>query len=618
VSRFYLAVCRSLYMSTSGLSLMSFGPTLESDAVTFRLWAPSHGVVSLELDGVDELIPLQRQPDGWHQCTTVRARAGSLYRFVLPGGLRVPDPASRFQPRDVHGPSEVTDPSGFSWSDGDWSGRPWEQAVIYELHVGAFTPAGTFRAVIDKLDHLQRLGVTALELMPIADFPGGRNWGYDGVCLFAPDSSYGRPEELKALIDAAHQRRMMVLLDVVYNHFGPEGAYIHSIAPESFTDRHRTPWGAGINTDGPSCAAVRELFVQNALYWIQEFHFDGLRLDAVHAIVDEGPRHLLEELAERARAAAAGRQVHLILENEENQARRLMRSTDNQPLSYTAQWNDDAHHVLHVAATDEAAGYYADYHGDTAKLGRALAEGFAFQGELMPYRGESRGEPSGHLPPTAFVAFLQNHDQIGNRAFGERLTALATQSAVRAATAIYLLLPQIPMLFMGEEWGALQPFPFFCDFGVELADAVRKGRRDEFARFPQFQDPQVRERIPDPTAERTFLSAKLNWSDLDQQSHSGCLEWYRRLLAVRTEEIIPLLPKIKRGGTFTVMGETAVRVCWVMEKSDETLVLDANLSSHPARFPNENRRILWEEGVLNPPEEFAGYTVRWSIGRAAG
>ncbi len=394
---------------------MPFGAEPQADGrVRFRLWAPPHREVRIELEGATAVM--EAVGEGWHELVTDRARPGTRYRFVLPNGLHVPDPASRYQPEDVHGPSEVIDPAAYVWRDAGWTGRPWGEAVVYELHIGAFTPEGTFRAAIGKLDHLVALGVTGIEIMPIGDFPGRRNWGYDGVLPYAPDSSYGRPEDLKALVEAAHARGLMVLLDVVYNHFGPEGAYIHAIAPQTFTDRHKTPWGAAINFDGPESGPVREFVIHNALYWIEEFHLDGLRLDAVHAIHDDSPKQFLEELAERVRAAMPDRHIHLILENEENQAKRLARGEDGEPRWYTAQWNDDVHHALHVAASGETKGYYADYKGDTEKLGRALAEGFAFQGEVMPYRGHPRGELSADLPPTAFVAFIQNHDQVGNRA----------------------------------------------------------------------------------------------------------------------------------------------------------------------------------------------------------
>jgi malto-oligosyltrehalose trehalohydrolase/4-alpha-glucanotransferase len=590
---------------------MPFGAEFEADGrVRFRLWAPPHPQIRLELD--NGTLTMQPDGEGWHEIVTDRARAGARYRFILPDGLHVPDPASRYQPEDVHGPSEVVDPAAYRWADAGWRGRPWEEAVVYELHIGAFTSEGTFTAAIDKLDYLKALGVTAIEIMPIGDFPGRRNWGYDGVLPYAPDSSYGRPEDLKALVDAAHARGLMVLLDVVYNHLGPEGAYIHPIAPQTFTDRHKTPWGAAVNFDGPHSRPVREFVIHNALYWVEEFHFDGLRLDAVHAIIDESPKHLLEELAERVRAAAAGRHIHLVLENEENNSARLARGADGEPRWYTAQWNDDVHHVLHVAASGETNGYYADYHRDTEKLARALAQGFAFQGELMPYRGRERGMPSAELPPTAFVSFIQNHDQVGNRAFGDRITDFAPEAAVRAVAAVYLLLPQIPMLFMGEEWAAAQPFPFFCDFGAELADAVRQGRRDEFARFPEFQDPAMRERIPDPMAEATFAAAKLDWDDIARAPHAGWHDWYRRALAVRRAEIAPLLAAIGAGGRYQAVDDGAVIVRWTI-RGGGTLALMANLSAKRAVFPHEPGRVLWREGETGEDGGFGPWAVRWSV-----
>ena len=345
--------------------------------------------------------------------------------------------------------------------------------------MGTFTDEGTFVAAVAKLDHLVSLGVTAIEIMPVADFPGKRNWGYDGVLLYAPDSSYGRPEDFKWFIEQAHLMGLMVILDVVYNHLGPDGNFIPKYASQIFTDRHKTPWGDAVNYDGDGSEYVREFVIQNALYWIEEFYLDGLRLDAVHAIKDDGPKHLLNELAERVREAVSSHPVHLILENEDNRVDLLRRGERGEAITYTAQWNDDMHHVLHTAATLETNGYYGDYEGDTEKLGRALAEGFAFQGEIMQARNSARGEPSAELPPGAFIAFMQNHDQIGNRAFGERINAIASQEAVHAIAAIYLLLPQTPMLFMGEEWGSSQPFPFFCDFEGELGEsgAKRTSRR---------------------------------------------------------------------------------------------------------------------------------------------
>ncbi len=578
------------------------GATLEAGGVRYRLWAPGCDTLSVVLEADGRVIAMERDVDGFFETFVGGIGVGTLYRYRLPDGMLVPDPASRYQPEDVHGPSEVTDPASYRWRT-DWHGRDWDEVVLYELHVGAFTPEGTFRAAADKLDHLVELGVTAIEIMPIADFPGARNWGYDGVLPYAPDSSYGRPDELKALVDAAHARGIAVLLDVVYNHFGPDGNYLPVYAPQFFTDRHETPWGAAINYDGPHAAPVREFVIGNALYWIAEFRLDGLRFDAVHAIIDDGDRHLLDELAERARASVS-RPLHLLLENEDNDPVRLARS-GRTPVHYTAQWNDDMHHVLHVAATHERTGYYADYEGDTELLGRALAEGFGYQGQMMPYRGSARGEPSAHLPPGAFVAFIQNHDQVGNRAFGERLGTIASPEAMRALAATYLLLPQAPMLFMGEEWGARQPFPFFCDFEGDLADAVRKGRREEFARFPEFQDPAQRDRIPDPLAEATFTSAKLDWSVIDEDH----LAHYRSLIAARRQHVVPLLPGIAGAGQAVVVDHSAVVVTW--QSGADRLVLAANLSDRPVGFPPAQGRTIWAEGECDA--DLGPWSVRWTL-----
>jgi malto-oligosyltrehalose trehalohydrolase len=591
---------------------LPFGAELTRAGVHFRLWAPKHETIGLAIAGEERTHSMSAVGDGWHELEVPGCGPGALYQFILPDGLRVPDPASRFQPQDVHGPSEVIDPNAFRWSETGWRGRPWEECVLYELHVGAFTAEGTFRAAAERLDELAELGVTAIELMPIADFPGAWNWGYDGVLPFAPDASYGRSEDLKALVDAAHARGIMVLLDVVYNHFGPDGNYLPSYAPV-FTDKHQTPWGAAVNFDAGGSEVVRELVAANALYWITEYRMDGLRLDAVHAIMDDGPSHILEEIAAAVRENAGDRHVHLVLENEENLASRLARTSDGRPLQYTAQWNDDVHHVLHTAATGESAGYYREYAGNTELLGRALAEGFAFQGEMMTYRGLPRGEPSAELPPTAFVAFIQNHDQVGNRAFGDRITNLAPFEAVRAIAAIYLLAPQIPMIFMGEEWAAEQPFPFFCDFGPDLAVAVRQGRRAEFARFPEFQDPEALERIPDPTDRRTFESAKLRWEGAEEGPHAAWREWYRRVLSIRRAEIIPRLAGIRgRAGRYQRLRDGAVRVRWRMG-DDTELVLTANLSRSPvAGVERLAGRVLWSEGSLKD-ERLEPWTVVWSL-----
>jgi malto-oligosyltrehalose trehalohydrolase len=584
----------------------TFGPRIEEDGVRFRIWAPKHRQIRVALDGGARAEPMTPLAGGWHEVLCAGAGPGTLYRFELPDGLHVPDPASRHQPQDVHGPSEVVDPDLFQWSDGDWQGRPETELVIYELHLGTFTEEGTFRAAMGRLDHLAALGVTAIQLMPVADFPGSRNWGYDGTLIYAPDSSYGRPDDLKALVDAAHGKGLAVLLDVVYNHLGPDGNYLPTYAP-IFDDRRPTPWGGTISYDAPGNRPLRDYVIENALYWLEEFHLDGLRFDAVHAITDESEEHLLDELARRIRRETAGRKIHLILENEENEASLLTRAADGRPLAFSAQWNDDVHHVLHAAATGEDFAYYADYAGDSGKLVRALAEGFAFQGEEMTYRGSPRGEPSADLPPTAFVAFIQNHDQVGNRAFGERITDLAPARAVKAAAAIYLLGPQIPMLFMGEEWGAKEPFPFFCDFPGELADKVRDGRREEFARFPQFRDPATRERIPDPCAAETFRSAKLDWRGPEEAPGREWLDWYRSILALRRQEVVPLAGRITAGGVATLHGEHCFEVVWA-----GTLRLAANLGEKPCKAGEEKGRRIWLEGSRDG-DILAPWTVEWSV-----
>ncbi|MCB8878792.1 malto-oligosyltrehalose trehalohydrolase [Acidisoma cellulosilytica] len=585
---------------------LPFGASLQGDGVLFRFWAPGEAEVSIALDG-GEPLPMTAGEDGWHEKLVPNAKAGSVYHYVVKDGLRVPDPASRFQPQDVHGPSEVIDPEAYDWQDGSWRGRDWAEAVIYELHIGTFTPEGSFRAAIARLDHLADLGVTVIEIMPVADFPGQRNWGYDGVLPFAPDSSYGRPEDFKALVDAAHARGLSVMLDVVYNHFGPDGNYLPVYAPQFFTERHKSPWGAGINVDGADSRPVRDFFIHNALYWIKEFHLDGLRFDAVHAIQDDSPRHLLLELAETLRAQVQDRPLHLVLENEDNRARYLERTSNGQPRDYSAQWNDDVHHVLHVAATGEDVAYYAPYAQQPELLGRALAEGFAFQGEAMAYSGKPRGEPSAHLPPSAFVAFAQNHDQIGNRAMGERLSQIASAEAVRAVSAVYLLLPQVPMLFMGEELGATSPFLFFADFEGELAEKVRDGRREEFARFPAFSDPETREKIPDPLAEATFLASKLQWDKVDPTVQ----DWYRRILAVRRERLLPLLHGIRQGGRARMRGQRAVEVVWTVDGGG-ALTLLANLSSETVSgdFAVDSQP-LWQEGAAAQKENLPAWSVRW-------
>jgi len=606
---------------------MPFGTEITGDGkVSFRLWAPAANRVELCLEtGSDEIhLPLVAQQDGWYELSTDRATVGSRYRFRIDSDARVPDPASRFQPEDVNGPSEVFDPTAYVWRDAAWKGRPWEEVVLYELHVGSFTPEGTYAAVASRFDHLLDLGVTAIELMPLADFPGRRNWGYDGVYPFAPDAGYGQPQELKALIDTAHAKGLMVFLDVVYNHFGPEGNYLHQYAPAFFTERHHTPWGAAINFDGPGSRAVRDFYIHNALYWLEEYHFDGLRFDAVHAIIDDSEPDILCELAQAvADGPGRERQIHLVLENDHNAAHYLARDPKRRPRWYVAQWNDDIHHALHVLATGESSGYYSDYADAPLKhLGRCLTEGFAYQGDPSPYRqGAVRGEPSRDLPSTAFVSFLQNHDQVGNRAFGERITEIADAEAVRALTAVLLLAPSPPLLFMGQEWATCQPFPFFCDFGPDLAAAVTAGRRREFARFPEFSDEAARARIPDPNAVDTFTRAKLDWTQLGNAPHRDWLLLHQELLALRRKEIVPRLPKMRGGEAhYHLFGGAGLHARWTLGDGAR-LTLMANLGSEPetaVEIPRGKRFYPEKEGGLTIDATMPPWTVWWFLDDEAG
>lgn len=624
-----------------------FGPDLNDEGTEFRLWAPSARKVELvvhrslppagAVEAVEEGTALELTPDsaGWCRSERLPLGAGSRYRYRIDGGLEVPDPASRFQPEGVHGVSEVVDLRVLPGVSGSpILGGPWEEEVLYELHVGTFSPEGSYPGIIRRLDHLAELGVTAIELMPIAAFPGGRNWGYDGVLPYAPAAPYGRPEELATLIRLAHEREIQIFLDVVYNHFGPEGNYLHLYAKPFFTDRLETPWGAAIDFSLPE---VRTFFLENALYWTSLYGFDGLRIDAVHAIRDESPEHFVEEMARRvkdqARALTPGRRVQVVLENEENEAHRLEVAT--------AQWNDDVHHLLHVLLTGEDEGYYCDYQGETHRfLGKTLAEGFYFQGQPSIHRkGSPRGTPSGELSPTALVAFSHNHDQIGNRALGERPTRLAGHpEAMEAVEAIILLSPQTPMLFMGEEWGSESPFLFFCDYHGDLAEAVREGRRREFAGFSAFQDEEARSRIPDPNAPETFEASRLDWSWRQDEgagstpggpsrragSEGGAGEtpgWgrfrlMRRLLTLRREWLQPRLRELL-SGSYEGGPEEAMRVRWPLPGASYW-ALYFNLSDTPRALPEytppSSSTLVYggeSDGVAEPAP--GGILPPWSV-----
>ncbi len=601
----------------------AFGARPEGDGVDFRLWAPAASTVEVEFPhDPGSTTRLRRLPRGWFEGRAVGAGPGTLYCYRADGGEPFPDPASRFQPRGVAGPSQVVDPGAFSWNAGEWRGRPWHEAVLYELHVGTFTPEGSFDGVRTRLEHLESLGVTALQLMPVSTFAGSRGWGYDGVLPFAPHHAYGTPDDLRRLVDAAHSRGIMVLLDVVLNHFGPEGNRLPEYAPDFFTDDFDTPWGPGIDF---SRLQVRAYFVANALHWLEEYRLDGLRLDALHAIRDESPTHIVDELAQAVEARLGEkRHIHLIAENGANETRFLARQADGSPRCCTAQWNDDLHHALHVVATGETDGYYRSYADDPLRhVGRCLAEGFSYQGEPYPqWRGHPRGQFSRHLPPTAFVSFLQNHDQVGNRALGRRITELAPPEVVEALMAILLLAPSPPLLFMGEEWAAREPFPFFCDFDDDLGRQVREGRLREFGRFAAFRDPETRQRIPDPNDPTTFQSAVLDWDAPGQPPHHRRLALYRELLELRHHWIVPRLAAIPpRPARWRRVGRGGLRVRWTLADRSE-LTLLANLSSDPSEqevATPRGRRLLEIPRARHDPthridtRRLGPWTVLWGL-----
>jgi maltooligosyltrehalose trehalohydrolase len=578
-----------------------FGPKLTSEGATFRLWAPAARRVDLLLDQQSQ--PLASAKHGWFEITVPGAKAGTRYGFRIDDEIDVPDPASAFQPEDVFGPSEVIDHDGYAWRARDWRGGPWHETVLLEAHVGAFTQDGTYEAMIDRLDHLVDTGITALELLPLADFAGLRNWGYDGVLWYAPDSAYGRPEDLKRLIDEAHLRGLMVFLDVVYNHFGPEGNYLGRYAPAFFTDA-QTPWGSAIDYRVPQ---VRAFAIENALTWLGEYRFDGLRLDAVHAITETGEIPMLHDLslAVGQLATETGRHIHLVLENDDNCVSLLDPVQDSPCGKYQAQWNDDYHHAWHVKLTGEKQGYYRDYqHSPLSDIARCLGSGFAYQGEASEHRGgQPRGEKSGELAPAAFVNFLQNHDQIGNRPFGDRLENLAKREAIEAALAITLLSPAIPMLFMGEEWGSKVPFPFFCDFRGRLAEAVRRGRRDEYAwAYEKFGSD-----VPDPLSEATFRSAVLDWNNTGGSGRER-LALVRELLTLRARYLMPRLAAARFRESHAA-NSGLLTANWHV--GDGRLSLAANLSDRAiAVRPVEAAGTpIWGE----PGDTLKPWSVRWRL-----
>lgn len=566
---------------------LPFGASLlPSGKTRFRFWAPAQNHVAVEVDRLPA-VAMEAVGEGWFEAE-VACGAGTSYRYRLANGLAVPDPASRAQADDVHGPSLVVDPHSYGWRNTGWRGRPWHETVLYELHAGTF---GGFAGVQAALPRLAELGVTAVELMPVNDFPGRRNWGYDGVLPFAPDRSYGTPDELKALVDSAHGIGLMMFLDVVYNHFGPDGNYLSAYAPPFFRDDIATPWGAAIDFRRPE---VRRYFTENAVYWLHEYRFDGLRFDAVHAISEAD--WLDEMAAEVRRSVEPGRYVHLVLEHDGNVADHLRRDFD-------AQWNDDAHHVLHAMLSGECDGYYADYAGEPAqRLARALSEGFVYQGDASAYRkGEPRGTPSSDLPPTAFVLFLQNHDQIGNRPFGDRLATHVEAGVLEAAIALQLLCPHVPMIFMGEEDASAMPFLYFTDHAGDLADAVREGRRREFAGFKGFAPGEGTASIPDPNDPATFEKSR---PAPHATQGAARRRLYRELLAIRHQALAPRLAGARSIGAVAA-GSSSVVARWRLGDGS-TLVLASNLGQEPATIEAVRGDLLFESRAGAANDALAG------------
>ncbi|HSB60895.1 MAG TPA: malto-oligosyltrehalose trehalohydrolase [Vicinamibacteria bacterium] len=517
----------------------SLGAWPDGDATRFRVWAPERERVELVLEtpGRPASSPLARSADGFFEGRLAGVRAGDRYRYRLDGEGPFPDPASRFQPEGVHGASEVVDPA-FEWSDAGWTGVPREELVVYELHVGTFTAEGTFASAAERLPDLATLGVTAVELMPLADFPGARNWGYDGACLFAPARCYGRPDDLRRLVDRAHGLGLAVFIDVVYNHFGPDGAYAGAFSRRYFSSQHSTPWGAAMNLDGEGSEAVRAFFIENTLHWIHEYHLDGLRLDATHALVDDSPRHFLAELQARVRESAPGRRRAIVCEDHRNLAS-ILRPEAEGGFGIDAVWSDDFHHEVRRAVAGDHEGYYRDFSGALADVAATVRDGWFFKGQHSEHFEGPRGTDTAGLDPRRFVFFVQNHDQVGNRALGERLHHQVDLPVWRAASALLLLSPETPLLFMGQEWAAPEPFQFFTDHNPELGRLVTEGRRKEFRHFSAFSDAAARERIPDPQAEATFRRSRLDWSRREQPPHASTLRLYRELLRLRRTE--PLL-----------------------------------------------------------------------------
>lgn len=596
---------------------MPFGASLHAGGVTFRLWAPQARMAELAFypgaAGQPLLRPAESDAQGWWECLVPEATAGTLYQWRIDGQLLVPDPASRQNPEGPHQPSCVVDPLQFEW-DGDWRGRPWRETVLYEMHVGTFTPEGTLAAAGERLRELADLGITAVELMPLATFPGHFGWGYDGVLPFAPHPAYGTPDDLKHFIQAAHRLGLMVFLDVVYNHFGPDGNYLSAYAPGFFSRTATSPWGAAINFDGADSRPVRDFFIHNALYWVQEYRFDGLRVDAVHAIVDGSKPHILDELSAAVRGIARDRHVHLVLENEHNGYHHLASAPEAG--RYDGQWNDDFHHALHVAMTGETQGYYHDYGAAPLDLlARAFTHGMVFEGAQRKPGGARKTLAATPPQPLAtLVNFAHNHDQVGNRARGERLSRLVPAEASLLPTLLALLTPAIPMLFQGEEWGAPEPFLYFADWQGELREAVRAGRRREFGHDAAHD-------VPDPCSADTFAASRPDRAHARTEAGRAALDAVRQALAARRAFLTPRQDRLLAGQhTAQRVGERGLSVQW-RYADGQVLCLELNLGPEPIAVPAQHLGPVEARAVFShrwpadaAPSQWPAWAARWTLG----
>jgi maltooligosyltrehalose trehalohydrolase len=577
----------------------------------FRVWAPQAQHVEVVFESGARELPLEREPDGYFSAGTTRAGlCGQLYKYRVDGGGPWPDPCSRFQPQGVHGPSQIVDPGEFGWSDAAWRGARIRGQVIYELHVGAFTQPGTFDAAAEKLAYLRDLGITMIEVMPIAECPGRWNWGYDGVQLFAPYHVYGDHDAFRRFVDQAHAHGLAVILDVVYNHLGPDGNYLRTYSPWYFSERHSTDWGDALNFDGEHCAGMRRLVVENVRYWLREFHVDGFRLDATQSIFDAGPRHIIAELVEVARATARPKDIVIVAENEEQRGEHLL-PPERGGFGLDSMWNDDWHHAAKVALTGNRHAYFNDYGGRAQEFISCVRSGFLYQGQWYSWQKQPRGSPMRGAPASACVVFLENHDQVGNTFIGDRVHSTTAPALYRTLAALTLLAPQTPMLFMGQEFAASTRFMFFADHNPELAGLVHSGRREFLRQFQAYADPAAQALVADPAAPATFMDSKLIWSEAERHAH--VVTFHRELLRLRAHD-----PVISRQDSTCIEGATLSEYAFVLrwfddEHGDRLLVvnLDRELPRVPASEPllAPPRGSVWKLAWSSDDPRYGGHGI---------